>query len=379
MLNEMRTGKVSKANEKKFRYLERKLADNDGIEAAELFPTRVEVDQANNQRLYALPGSAQVYQSIDSGELPAQQRFTILNNSLATSRLFLKKNAQVMCIKNFDETLVNGSLGQVVDFMDRNTYMAYLTLKENGGGELAAQDAELIVEKVIREEEKLRKTKTDLPVDTNMSHSQNIPAGSPLRNSIFDFILEVPIPEDEEIQTQFIQNQRRKIDLLLRLHETASTRKYPVVRFLLPDGHNTREVLVEPEEWTTEDENGVVLARRVQLPLILAWSLSIHKSQGQTLPKVKVDLRKVFERGQAYVALSRAVSRRGLQILNFRTERVMVHEKVNRFYETLLTAEEIQQKGRQGKIDEEGKEPIVSMAIENTKRTKRIDEYMVGF
>lgn len=68
-------------------------------------------------------------------------------------------------------------------------------------------------------------------------------------------------------------------------------------------------------------------------------SLSIHKSQGQTLPKVKVDLRRVFEKGQAYVALSRAVSREGLQVLNFDKSRIKAHQKVIDFYLTLSSAE----------------------------------------
>ena len=68
-----------------------------------------------------------------------------------------------------------------------------------------------------------------------------------------------------------------------------------------------------------------------QLPLVLAWAMSIHKSQGQTIQHVKIDLRSVFEKGQSYVALSRAASLDGLQVLGFDPKKVRAPFSTPRF------------------------------------------------
>jgi ATP-dependent DNA helicase PIF1 len=105
---------------------------------------------------------------------------------------------------------------------------------------------------------------------------------------------------------------------------------YPVVKFL-----NGCEKVIPPHEWRIELPGGKIVARRKQVPLTLAWALSIHKSQGQTLDRVKVDLGSVFEKGQAYVALSRATSLEGLQVLNFSANKVVADLKVIEFYKGL--------------------------------------------
>lgn len=112
----------------------------------------------------------------------------------------------------------------------------------------------------------------------------------------------------------------------------------PPIEFAHLDG-TTRQLFNQPELWKVELPNGEVQAQRSQIPLILAWALSIHKAQGQTLERVKVDLGKVFEKGQAYVALSRATCKEGLQVLRFDKRKVMAHEKVAEFYRNLSSAE----------------------------------------
>jgi hypothetical protein len=82
-----------------------------------------------------------------------------------------------------------------------------------------------------------------------------------------------------------------------------------------------------------------------QIPLCLAWALTIHKIQGATISMAQMDVGKtIFEYGQTYVALSRIKSLDGLYLSSFMPQKIRTHPEVTAFYETISkTAEEAMQ------------------------------------
>lgn len=88
-----------------------------------------------------------------------------------------------------------------------------------------------------------------------------------------------------------------------------------------------KTITVEPTIWSIDDGNKI-LAEIEQVPLRLAWAITVHKSQGMSLDAVELDLSRAFEYGQGYVALSRARSLEGLRLLGFHSNALAVHPKV---------------------------------------------------
>lgn len=85
-----------------------------------------------------------------------------------------------------------------------------------------------------------------------------------------------------------------------------------------------REILAVPSEWSLQD-GGRILARIVQIPLRLAWAITVHKSQGMSLDSAHMDLSDCFEYGQGYVALSRVRTLRGLSLSGLNAKALEVH------------------------------------------------------
>ncbi|GAA5871985.1 hypothetical protein JCM16303_000935 [Sporobolomyces ruberrimus] len=272
MLNEMRFGQLSADSIAKFKMLSRQPTYS-GVEPTELFPMRHQVDIANQNRLRALKGEEVIFKAEDwaGDKTPEQMKSdTYLNNFMANERLVLKIGAQVMLIKNLDTTLVNGTVGTVVGF---------------GVPELEDYSDDETEDIVLND-------------------------GAVIKG------------EKREKTTSELRNQARVAAAVA----AGKMEKSPMIDWQTPQGIERK--IMAREEFKVEDNQGRKLAHRKQYPIILAWAMSIHKSQGQTIACVKVDLGKVFEKGQSYVALSRATSLDGLQVLNFDAKKVLAHQKV---------------------------------------------------
>lgn len=107
----------------------------------------------------------------------------------------------------------------------------------------------------------------------------------------------------------------------------------PVVKY-----NNGYVKTMHPHIWKSEKIPGLGVS---QIPLILSWALTIHKSQGVTLDNAEIDVgSNIFECGQSYVALSRLRSLDGLYLKSFDVNKIKINRKVKAYYEALTVYEQ---------------------------------------
>ena len=109
--------------------------------------------------------------------------------------------------------------------------------------------------------------------------------------------------------------------------------------------NNGVEMVMCRHIWPSDKIPGIGIS---QVPLILSWALTIHKSQGATLDAAEIDVGSgIFECGQTYVALSRVKSLNGLYLTSFDARRIRINKKVKEFYESLRLYHDSKEQGQE--------------------------------
>jgi ATP-dependent DNA helicase PIF1 len=232
VLNDIRANEV---NEMTVEYLSERLdKDTKGyVSPTRLFTHNADVDAINEKHLMELDGEEHEYMMGFHGNFALAEG--LKRSCLAPEVLILKKGSRVMFVKNnYEEGYVNGTLGEVIGFVE-----------ETDGTE-------------------------------------------------------------ETYGTKDIEGERG----------------YPVVRTF--DGS---EIIVTPMSWEVKEDDAVK-AYISQLPLRLAWAITVHKSQGMSLDAAEIDLSRSFIPGMGYVALSRVRSLSGLKLMGMNQMALQIHPAV---------------------------------------------------
>ena len=155
-----------------------------------------------------------------------------------------------------------------------------------------------------------------------------------------------------------------KIDWLHEVFEENNVPNYkhttffPVVKF-----ESGKKYVMTPVEFSSEiDKLGK--AERIQVPLNLAWAITIHKSQGMSIDRLVVKVDDCFAEGQAYVALSRATSKHGLQIQGFTDRCVLTSNLALQFEDTLIS-----KSGRRSKNNALGINSAIPFWLDEARKT----------
>lgn len=320
ILNDLRRGRGHQALAALQQRCARPLPETHGIKPTELYSRNADVDAVNTRELDRLEFELETFTSVDSVHTAEEkraasardrgdggggaeidhvkhrlqtevlQRHEFWRDCSAPKVLHLKLSAQVMLLRNLELTggaqrmLVNGSRGVVADLVPIGDVMKRLR-----------DDIQACKQGIVPQE---------------FAH---LGIGHSMRAQV----------------EALVALQRR-----LSRCEQFKSRTLPLIKF-----RNGVERIIYPESFEHEVHNtGQCI--RLQVPLKLSWAITIHKCQGLTLDYVKVSLDNLFAEGQAYVALSRARSLDGLQILGQASPTcVRVSPVVLRFYQCIAAGQ----------------------------------------
>ncbi|CAE6513097.1 unnamed protein product [Rhizoctonia solani] len=227
MLDDARLGIVTNASAALLKSLARPVHYEDGIGPTQIYPRRFEADYANRRQLMTLSGPRRVYSAHDSygkdddgNKIDPERAVKLFGGMIVPKSLPLKVGAQVMCLRNIrPKGLVNGSIGRVIDFMTPGQARTY--------------------------------------AETNPQWSIITSIKSPIS----------PKGGEASAGDTPIPGRATKTLWSYELFEQA---EWPLVQFM--DGQC---VLMGPTNFTVETRQGTMEVQRLQVPLVLAWALTV--------------------------------------------------------------------------------------------------------
>ncbi|GFH45332.1 hypothetical protein CTEN210_01806 [Chaetoceros tenuissimus] len=272
---------------------DRKLPEKLGIQATELYATNTDVDHVNMERLNKLPGRNVVYRSHDG----------VITD--------LGDDDDDKEDDDDDDDEISG-LGESVEIDGEKS--------ATKNREKRRAKAEKFLWELSFFDDCIAKPSLELKPNAQVMRIKNEVGGGQVNGSR-GVVLGFAKITAEKKPYEELEDDDYEI-----LTENYSHRNLPVVRYL-----NGEQKVVPYEEFSQRIE-GIGSCIRSQIPLKLAWAITVHKSQGMSIDYLKVDLSKVFADGQTYVALSRARSKEGLEVRGFSKEKVHADERALDFY-----------------------------------------------
>ena len=300
-LNEIRLGVMSSKTQTIMNEVSKKTSQL-SRESVTLFATRNEANLHNKNIVDNMEGPSITYNACYGGKLKGTDDFKEINNSIMLSdSLSLKVGSLVMITRNIDKTLYNGTTGTIVGFVKDKSGHANENLSYG--------------DQVTR----------DFNVDDSIAYETDFQQkGSDHSQITFDL---------SDVNNQAVMRYENPDNKIL----DHSERLYPVFEYYNSKlSKYRRRILMPSTIVTSTSKNGTVLHWKTQLPLISAWGLTIHKSQGQTYKSLICDFERFFAVGQVYVALSRVKSRAGLFLQNWDPKKIICDKKVIDFHQNCV-------------------------------------------